>query len=219
MGTRAEEHAAAQGSGSSAAAATMALKRRHVAARIALVLLAIIGGSLSLPPPGRGTVRAALLLPALIAGSESAPLTVAGEQVHHRETTVSSEGGTVFLDVYEPASTPPPLPGGREGVIVIPGVGDNRHELQLINLSNSLAQAGLVVMDLVTPTLLRYALSPRDGDALVQAYEALARWPGVDPARIGILGFSAGGALACLAAADPRIRDRLAFITLFGGYF
>src|SRR5262249_4794674 len=143
----------------------------------------------------------------------------AGEQVRHSTTTVSSQGGTVSLDVYEPTASPPPLPGEREGVIIIPGVGDNRQEPQLINLSRSLAQGGLVVMDLLTPTLLRYALSPLDSDALVQAYEALTRWPGVDRARVGILGFSAGGALACLAAADPRVRDRIAFITLFGGYF
>src|SRR5262249_32463559 len=155
-------------------------------------LLAAIGLFLSLLPSGRATVRAALLLPALIAGSESPPLTFAGEQVRHSTTTVSSQGGTVSLDVYEPTANPPPLPGGREGVIIIPGVGDNRQEPQLINLSRSLAQAGLVVMDLLTPTLQRYALSPLDGDALVQAYEALAHWPGVDPARVGILGFSAG---------------------------
>jgi len=205
--------------GTSLAPAKTRLRRRHIAARVALALLAAIGLLLSLLPTGRATVRAALLLPALIAGSESPPLTFAGEQVRHSTTTVPSQGGTVSLDVYEPTAGPPPFPGGREGVIIIPGVGDNRRELQLINLSRSLAQAGLVVMDLLTPTLLRYALSPLDSDALVQTYEALARWPGVDRARVGILGFSAGGALACLAAADPRIRDRIAFITLFGGYF
>jgi dienelactone hydrolase len=199
--------------------ATTRLKWRHIAARVVLTLLAVIGLFLSLFPSGRATVRAALILPALIAGSESPPLIFAGEQVRHRETTVIAQGGTVSLDVYEPTAGPPPLPGGREGVIIIPGVGDNRQDPQLINLSRALAQAGLVVMDLVTPTLLRYALSPLDGDSLVQAYGALVRWPGVDSARVGILGFSAGGALACLAAADLRIRDRIAYITLFGGYF
>jgi len=43
--------------------------------------------------------------------------------------------------------------------------------------------------------------------------------PGVGATRVGILGISAGGALASLAAADPRDRDSLAFITLFGGYY
>jgi hypothetical protein len=58
-----------------------------------------------------------------------------------------------------------------------------------------------------------------DADGVVQAVLRLAAWPGVGRNRIGILGLSAGGALACLAAADRRLQGRLAFITLFGGYF
>jgi acetyl esterase/lipase len=76
-----------------------------------------------------------------------------------------------------------------------------------------------VVMNMTTPTLIAYDLSPVDGDAVVAAFEALAKWPGVGADRVGILGFSAGGSLAVIAAADPRIQRRLAFITLFGGYF
>jgi len=102
---------------------------------------------------------------------------------------------------------------------MIPGVGDERKEPQLINFSQSLASAGIVVMDMTTPTLLSDDLSRQDSDAVVQAFKALARWPGVGRERIGIVGFSAGDALACFAAADPRIRDQVAFITLFGGYF
>ena len=37
--------------------------------------------------------------------------------------------------------------------------------------------------------------------------------------RIGILGFSVGAGLALRAAADPRIRDDVAFVHSFGGYF
>jgi pimeloyl-ACP methyl ester carboxylesterase len=36
---------------------------------------------------------------------------------------------------------------------------------------------------------------------------------------VGIVGFSAGGALASLAAAEPQMRGRIAFLTFFGGYF
>jgi acetyl esterase/lipase len=122
--------------------------------------------------------------------------------------------------VYEPATAGPPLiPGAREGVVVIPGVGDNRTDSQLVNFSQGLARAGLVVMDMTTPTLLNYALSYQDSDAVVQAFKALASWPGVGARRVGIIGFSAGDALAAFAAADPRIRSQVAFILDFGGYF
>jgi hypothetical protein len=108
---------------------------------------------------------------------------------------------------------------GREGVVVIPGVGDERAVDQLVNFSQGLARAGLVVMDMTTPTLLNYDLSYQDTDAVVQAFKTLANWPGVGAQRVGIIGFSGGNALAAFAAADPRVRDQVAFILCFGGYF
>jgi acetyl esterase/lipase len=70
-----------------------------------------------------------------------------------------------------------------------------------------------------TPTLFKFEVSAQDSEAVVQTFKTLAGRPDVDPHRIGIIGFSAGSTLACFAATDPRIRDQLAFITLFGGYF
>jgi acetyl esterase/lipase len=195
------------------------LKRRNIVARVALGALLLVGIYCSLFSSGRATVRALALLPALVGADTSPPLQLAGELVRHTQETVESRGGTVNLDVYAPTSSAPPIPGARGGILIIPGVGDERGEPQLINLDEALASAGLVVMDMTTPTLLAYDLAPVDGDAVAAAYLALARWPGVTPERVGILGFSAGGALAAIAATDPRIRDSLAFITLFGGYF
>jgi dienelactone hydrolase len=188
-------------------------------ARVVLALLCALGLAATLLPVGRAASRAALLLPALITAQEPAPLVLAGDPIRHQQLQVISENGPVFLDVYEPTVPPPPAPGQREGVVIIPGVGDNRNVDQLVNLSRSLARAGLVVMDMTTPTLIQYVLSPQDGAAVVAAVDTLARWPGVGPTRVGILGFSAGGALACLAAVDPRLHTHLAYITLFGGYY
>lgn len=193
--------------------------RRAMIARAVLVFLFVAGAFFSLAPVGRSAARAALLLPALVAAAQPAPLVVTGEPVRHTRLTIASGNGPVYLDVYAPATLPPPVPGSREGVVIIPGVGDNRSDPQLINLSESMARAGLVAMDMTTDALLAYDLTPGDGDAVVSAVRALQRWPGVGAERVGILGFSAGGALACLAAADTRIRDSLAYITLFGGYY
>ena len=41
----------------------------------------------------------------------------------------------------------------------------------------------------------------------------------MDPARIGIIGFSVGGSVAIQAAADPRLDGKLAFVNAFGSYF
>lgn len=193
--------------------------RHAVAARILLTLLFVAGAFFSLVPVGRASARAAFLLPALVAAAQPAPLIVMGDPVRHTRLTIASSNGPVYLDVYAPDTPPPLVPGSREGVVIIPGVGDNRNDPQLVNLSESMARAGLVAMDMTTDALIAYELTPGDAGAVVSAVQALQRWPGVGANRVGILGFSAGGALACLAAADPHLRDSLSYITLFGGYF
>ncbi|HZC78707.1 MAG TPA: hypothetical protein VE258_13235, partial [Ktedonobacterales bacterium] len=188
-------------------------------ARGLLALLFLAGAFVSLVPQGRAAARATLLLPALVTQTQPAALVAIGEPVRHTQLVVSSQSGPVFLDIYAPTAGAPPLPGVREAVILISGVGDNRAVPQLINLSESMARAGLVAVQMTTPALLSYTLLPADADAVVVAVVAAGHLPGVRPERVGILGFSAGGALACLAATDPRIQDSLAFITLFGTYY
>jgi dienelactone hydrolase len=188
-------------------------------ARVLLAILLLAGVATTIVPQGRGGLRAAMLLPALISASQPLPLTFNGEDVRHTALTVPSKGGTVDLDVYEPVASPPPIPGAREGVVIIPGVGDNRHEPQVINLVEGMARVGIVAMLMTTPTLIDYALLPVDADAVAQAVLRLQRWPGVGADRVGIVGFSAGGALASLAAAEPQMQGHIAFLTFFGGYF
>lgn len=195
------------------------LKRRNYVARAALVLIFGFGFFFSVIPVGRAATRALFILPALVLASQPGLVTVGEDSVQHIRKTIQSNSGPVYLDVYEPASPSPPIPGSREGLVFIPGVGDNRADPQLINFSQALARAGLVMMDITTPTLINYDLSSNDSDAVVQAFKALSHWPGVAANRVGIIGLSASGALACFAAADPRIRDSVAFLTLFGDYF
>jgi dienelactone hydrolase len=155
----------------------------------------------------------------VISASEPAPLVLTGDPVRFRRITLSSAVGPVFLDIYEPATPPPPIPGGREAIIQVVGAGDNRAVPQLINLSRSFAQEGIVVVNVGTPALFDFQVSERDGEAVVQAFELMEHWPGVDPNHIGIISFSVGGELASVGAADPRIRDRVAFLGIIGGYF
>lgn len=189
------------------------------AAQAALAFLLVAGCFLSLFPLGRAFTRSTFLLPALISASEPAPLVLAGDPVRFRRITIPSANGPVFLDIYEPATPPPPIPGGREAIINVVGAGDNRNVPQLVNLSQSFAREGIVVVNVGTPTLFQYEVSAQDGEAVVQAFELLEHWPGVDSHRIGIIAFSVGALLACVGAADPRIRDRVAFLAILGGYF
>jgi acetyl esterase/lipase len=188
-------------------------------ARILLVLLFCAGIYLSLFPAGRADLRTTLLLPTLLGASEPAELMVADESVRHTQMIVPAPAGGVYLDVYQPTTPIPPIPGVRGGVVMIPGVGDNRAVPQLVNLATAFAHTGLVVMTMTTPTLIDNTMSAQDSDGVVQAFETLAHWPGVNAHRIGLVGFSGGGPLVCFAAADPRIRDQVAFVALFGSYY
>jgi acetyl esterase/lipase len=184
--------------------------------RVVLALLFLLSFSLSVVPVGRALGRGAIVLPALLTVTQPAPLVLAGEPITHTQTTITSRTGPVYLDVYAPVGEPPPIPGKREAVVMIPGIGDNRTDPQLINLSESMARVGIVFINMTTPDLINFDLLPADEDAVVQAFNFAVRQPGVDPKSVGIVGFSGGSVLACLAAADTRIRDQVAFITLFG---
>jgi acetyl esterase/lipase len=188
-------------------------------ARVALVLLVVVGAAIALLPGGRAVYRAGLLLPSVITSAQPAPLVASGGDVRHSQVTITSANGPAYLDVYAPVDAVPPIPGARAGLLVIAGVGDNRQEPALVNIATALARAGFVVMQATTPALIDYTLTPDDTDAIVRATLQLQTWPGVGADRIGMLGISAGGALACLAAADPRLHGKLAFLTLFGGYY
>jgi dienelactone hydrolase len=188
-------------------------------ARLVLALCFLIGFYLSVLPSGRALTRAIMILPGLLSATQPAWQSPVDEPIKHIQTLIASTTGTVYLDIYEPVDSVPPVPGAREGVVVLPGVGDERQEPQLINFSETLAHAGVVVMDMTTPTLMAYRLDIGDEEAVVQAFRALQRWPGVSPERVGMLGFSGGGPLICFAAADARIRDQVAFVALFGSYF
>lgn len=194
---------------------------RHIGmwlARVMLLVVFLTSGWLAGTSSGRGTSRAAQMLAAIIgAGLSSAPST-SDPAVRHTTLTVQAHGGDVYLDIYEPRAASPPVPGSRQGIILIPGVGDNRPIPQLINLAESFARNDVTVELMTTPALLSYTLAQADQDAVVQAFLTLAHRPGINPQAIGLIGFSAGGAVASLGAADARIRDQVAYLTMFGSY-
>ena len=209
------------GAGNSAAPARFRRlrKARIVAMRSILLLLFALGFFLSVIPWGRAVMRSTLLIPAMLTASQPAPLLWSGEPIKHSQLTVPSLDGSVDLDLYAPATSTPLVSPVRGGILVISGVGDNRQVPQLINLFEGLAHSGMVVMNMTAPMLVQYDLSLNDVDAAVQSFKALSRLPALVGKHIGIISFSAGVPFACFAAADPRIRDDVAYVTAFGGYF
>src|ERR1700686_1062010 len=99
------------------------LKFRHILARVVLVLLFVIGFFFSEIPAGRVAARALYILPELILASQPGALSLAEDPIRHVQKTIPSSSGLVYLDIYEPTPPPRGIPGAREGVVVIPGVG------------------------------------------------------------------------------------------------
>jgi acetyl esterase/lipase len=117
-------------------------------------------------------------------------------------------------DVYRPAGE------GRHGALLFyVGVGPERRNPHLVRLAGALARAGVVVMVPVSPEMSRFRVLPGEKEGVIAAFEYLRSRPYVDPRRVGIMGISAGGSLVAVAAEDPRIRDEVRLLELFGSYY
>ncbi len=117
-------------------------------------------------------------------------------------------------ELYRPV-TPGPHPGVLVCLGVVPFGVDHP---QVPRLGEALARSGFAALLYWSPAMREYRLAPEDIGDIASAYDHLLRHPAVDPARGGLLGTCVGGAFALMAAADPRIRDRVAFVSAYAAY-
>lgn len=155
------------------------------------------------------------VLPSAIATLPFDPLVQLTPRPDREEFAFDYAVGTVEGDIYSPGR------GGRYGaIILLLGARPvDRNEPPLVRFAEGLSRAGLVVMVPVASGLAAGRIQAEEVDALVQEVEILRGRADVDPARIGIIGFSVGGSVAIQAAADPRLDGKLAFVNAFGSYF
>lgn len=132
------------------------------------------------------------------------------------EAHYPSARGTSVGNVYRPPDGRP-----RAAAVLSLGISDEGMEDPIVvNLGNALARAGVVVLFDWSPIMgAAYHLDTNEPDNLVSAFQYLERQDYVDPKRVGMGGFCVGGSSALVAAADPRIRDRVYRINAFGPYF
>lgn len=122
--------------------------------------------------------------------------------------------GLVEGDLYRPATG-----GPHPGILVCLGVVpfDVEHP-QVARLGAALARAGFAAPLHWSPAMRDLRFDPDDVANLALAYRWLIGRPDVDPARSGFLGTCVGGAFGLMAAADPRIRDHVAFVAAYAPY-
>ncbi len=188
-------------------------------------VFALLLGALAAPGAllwlARVPLLALVLLPELFPDGPAGPLGWLGPAPQREEAVYWTAAGTaVPADLYLPRSVLPPgrVLTHRPGILLFVGIYTPKDDPRLVHLAEALARAGSVVLVPESAAMLEGRLEPQEIDALVTAFSALLERPEVDPRRAGFVGFSTGGSLALVAAADPRIRDRVAFVNAFGSY-
>jgi acetyl esterase/lipase len=132
-----------------------------------------------------------------------------------REVVYSPPSWPAILrgDVYRPTA-----PGPRPGVLMIHGGGwagpDRRWHMA--GLSRSLAQRGYLVLN-VTYRMAPEWRYPAPVDDLRAALRYLAKLEDVDPQKLAVWGYSAGGHLASLLALTPQPADPPVRAVIAGG--
>jgi len=130
----------------------------------------------------------------------------------------------------EPVRAPLPVPGvaadlytgaecagdgwrGRAcSLVLVHGLAPaGKDDPRLGRAARLLARTGAAVAVPTVPGLTRLSLDAEDVEAVVATIAAM-------PAPVRVVGISVGAGPALLAAADPRVRDRVALVLSLGGY-
>ncbi|MYI83125.1 MAG: hypothetical protein F4056_07495 [Chloroflexi bacterium] len=90
---------------------------------------------------------------------------------------------------------------------------------RVLSLTGGLARIGFVVLLTESDDLNAAVVLPSEIPRLVGAFEALEAHPRVNEEEIGYVALSAGGSLAIVAASQPEIADRVAYIVALGPYY
>jgi dienelactone hydrolase len=125
-----------------------------------------------------------------------------------------SRFGWAAGDLYRPST------GSRHpGLLVCLGVvpAGVTHP-QVARLGEALARSGFAALLHWSPAMRDLRFDPNDVENLALAYQWLIERPEVDPTRSGFLGTCVGGAFGLMAAADPRVRDRIAFVAAYAPF-
>jgi dienelactone hydrolase len=168
---------------------------------------------LALTPTAQAAMAALLLFPHLFPTPPVRPLDwVTGEP--ERTTLHVMAPVELAADVYLPAGDQ------RRGALIVvlgarPLPNDDPYVIQVMS---ALARAGPVVALAVSERLNAGRVEPVEPQALAALVGAVRAHPRVDAERVGFLGFSVGGSLALVAAAQPEVRDKIRFVHVAGAY-
>ena len=191
-------------------------KFRHRLSLALLIGIALASGWLGVAEPGRAAVKAALFVPEILPSSPVRPQAWLVGRPTHTRVMIPLATGEAEADLYLPAAS-----GQHPAVVLFLGVVPaGRDDPRVTDLANALARSNIVVLIPWSDVMLNSRrLDTNAVDLLIEAYRFLQGHKSVKPERIGLAGFCVGASFATLAAQDERIRDSVAYVNSFGGYF
>lgn len=191
-------------------------RRPAPAALVGAAVVVSVIAALSLPY--LAPVRTAALTGALVAELLDLPIRPLSQSVPAPIRVTTTYGQPVDrLDIYVPAGADARsrLPGVVLALGVHPQPIDHP---DITRVATAISRLGVIVGVPDSTPLRNLEVTPGEPAHLADAVLALRGWPGVDPGRVGLAGFSAGASIALIAAADERIATQLRFVSAFGGY-
>ena len=194
------------------------MRLRKTLGRTALVL-AVLGVLLAIlvvaTPQGRTAAKTGGFVLQVLPAISMKPLEWFTESPIREEVFFPQAQGEGVADLYRHRGT-----NRRAAVLLFLGVNPaGRDDERVVNLAEGLARSGMVVMVPWSETMTQFRIDPAEVDNLVNAFQYLRSLEYVDSERVGLGGFCVGASLATVAAQDPRIREEVAFINFFGGYY
>jgi dienelactone hydrolase len=183
-----------------------------------LLVAIAIAVALVLVVPRLAPVRTAVLTAALVPemmGIGVAPVSATTAKPTVRTMTYGAPGDR--MDVYLPAGAEP----GDQLPAVVLALGVHPQPIdspEIVGLAEAIARLGVVVGVPDSTALRNLEVTPAESGHLADAVLALGSLPEVDSSDVGLAGFSAGASVALTAAADPRLIDRLGWVSSFGAY-
>ena len=186
--------------------------------RTGLVLLVVLVALVAWEPTRVGMQTAVMLPNLLDAGPK--PLNVFSEapiriSLPYRNAESGAEPD--LAELWLPSWASAERPAGA--MLLVFGVNNlGRNHPAIVRVADGLARTGVAVLVPDSRTLLEGRLEVGEIDGVVRAFQLLAARPEIDRERLGIVGFSVGGSLALLAAADERIASQVRWVNAFGAF-
>jgi len=193
-----------------AEAAAHGKRRAHRRAGTVACVLAL-GLALFMSVSGCGALRAGRVL-----ADALTPPPDLHHAVEETDVEVRRDEDVLGMTVYRPTDAEGPLPA----VLVVHGaVERGARDSRMVALARSLAAHGATVAAPDLPALGVLRIDDEDRRRLADAALWLAdRDDLAEDGRVAVLGISVGGSYGLLAAADPRLRDRVSAVLAFGAY-